>query len=74
MIYKERYELDRCAHKYPIQPDLLRVLAWAREGHFPVDGGTLSQTREFMELLDLFIHETNDLEKKELQRERSRHK
>lgn len=72
MIYGKRVPLDRCARRYPFQADLLRVLAWAREGHFPVDGGTLNQTRGFMQLLDLFIHETNDLEKKELNRERSR--
>lgn len=72
MIYGKRVPLDRCAKEYPIQPDLLRVLAWAREGHFPVDGGTLNQTREFMQLLDLFIQESNEIDRRELMNEGSK--
>lgn len=47
------------------------MLAWAKNGVFPVEGGTLAQTRSFMEMLELFVGETNDLEKAEVNRRRS---
>lgn len=66
----EQYE--RCPHEEPIDVDLLRVLALAKRGHLPVDGGTLAQTRAFVRALAVFERETNELENLELAKARNK--
>ena len=45
------------------------MLGWAREqGVFPEPGGTLAQTRSFMEALQLYCHVVNELEELEMER------